>query len=232
MKLILKKSSNFNLIKSFILILISFSNWGFSQKKMMIHPSVELTASPLFHLFEKNSSLIFNQNQNYEFGGFFVNKFLLKKNSLDLRIGCNWNNKSYNITNIGNSVIKSTFTAFTYINVPVLLSFSFDKYRIVKPFISGGYSFGFLKKEFRETTFQSGETSTGFGNDVINYKKPSYFVVSIGANIQCYRQLSICLEPFYKQCIRQEGPSQDNRVIKSLGLRVGLVFKLPDFEWK
>lgn len=220
-------------MKTALTIFLILSAFGLrSQKKMIVHPSVELIASPLFHLFEKNSSLIFNQNQNYEFGGFFVNKFLLKKNSIDLRIGCNWNNKSYSITNIGNPVIKSTFTAFTYINVPVLLSFSYDKYRIVKPFISSGYSFGFLKKEFRETTFQSGETSTGFGNDVINYKKPSYFIVSIGANIQFNSKFSIYLEPFYKHCIRQEGPSQDNRVIKSLGLRIGLVYKLPDLKWK
>jgi hypothetical protein len=47
----------------------------------------------------------------------------------------------------------------------------------------------------------------GFGNDVVNYKKPSYLMVSLGANIQCSKLLTICLEPFYKHCIRQEGPS-------------------------
>ena len=215
---------------TFLLLLNAFG--VFSQKKMMARPSIGLTGSPLFQIFEENSSLIFKQNPNYEFGGFVVNKFLLKKNSLDLRIGFNWNNKSYDISTTGNIVIKSTFTEFTYVNLPILLSFSFDKHRIIKPFISSGYSFGFLKKEYRETTFQNGETTIGFGNDVINYKKPSYFLVSLGTNIQCSKQLTICLEPFYKHCIRQEGPSQDNRVIKSTGVRFGIFVKLPDFEWK
>jgi hypothetical protein len=199
---------------------------------MMARLSFGLTVSPLFHVFEENSSLIIKKNSNYEFGGFLVNKLLLNNNSLDLRIGCNWNNKSYYFSTTGNSVIKSTFTEFTYVNVPILLSFSFDKHRIIKPFISSGYSFGFLKKEYRETTFQNGETSMGFGNDVINYKKPSYLMVSLGANIQCSKLLTICLEPFYKHCIRQDGPSQDNRVIKSIGARFGIFVKLPDFERK
>ncbi len=75
-------------MKKAITILLLLSAFGvFSQKKMMAHPSVGLTGRPLFQIFEENSSLIFKQYPNYEFGGFVENKFLLKKNSLDLRIG-------------------------------------------------------------------------------------------------------------------------------------------------
>jgi hypothetical protein len=116
-------------MKKALTLLLLLNAFGvFSQKKMMARPSFGLTVSPLFHVFEENSSLIIKQNPNYEFGGFLVNKFLLKNNSLDLRIGCNWNNKSYYFSTTGNSIIKSTFTEFTYVNVPILLSFSFDKH--------------------------------------------------------------------------------------------------------
>lgn len=188
-------------MKKALTIFLLFSSFGLlSQKKMMVHPYVGFYGSPIYHLFEKNSSLIYSQDACFEFGGLISNRFLLKKNSLDLRIGMNWNNKKYELKNTNSLNFISSYTEFTYLNIPVLLSFSFDKYRIVKPFLSSGYSFGFLKKEYRETTFQSGETSTGFGNDVINYKKPSYLIVSIGANIHFNSQLSICLEPFYKHC--------------------------------
>jgi hypothetical protein len=84
-------SSNFNRINVLILILILVinSNRVFSQKKMMARPSVGLSVSPLFHLFEKNSNLEFNRYSNFEIGGFIGNKFLTKKNSLDLRLGFN-----------------------------------------------------------------------------------------------------------------------------------------------
>jgi hypothetical protein len=117
--------------------------------------------------------------------------------------------------------------------VPILLSFSFDKNRIIKPFISSGFSFGYVKKADRKTNLFDGETITGFGSGQEIYKNPIYCNLSFGANIQCNKQISLSIEPFYKHTILgTSAPSPDRTIIKSLGLRFGCFYKLPDFEWK
>ena len=224
--------------KSIIYLIILFSSLiATSQKLLSANPSIGFYGGPLFHLFNIKPNSLYNSDYSQDFscevGGFISNKFFSqKKVSLDINIGCNWNNKKYRQTFNYNSQQKGVVcTEFSYINLPFTINLFLNRFKVFKPYISAGYVFGILKKEYRQTNYENGEVNIGFGGNVTNYPRPGYLNFAIGSQIKLNNYLSASIEPYFKYCIiGNSSPSQDRTVIKSLGLRIGLVLKLPDFK--
>jgi hypothetical protein len=220
-----------NKILSIIFIFIIVN--GFCQKDLTARLSIVPHYGPMYHVFEQESNVDFSQDYCFEAGGFLTNKFKLGNNvSLDALFGLNWSNKKYTTFLNYTSSKTSYYTEFTYLNIPIAIHLSLDKMERFKPFLSVGYIFGLLRKEYRLTSYDNGNTTLGFGGDVNNFSEPRYLNFGVGTLIKLNETFSIYLEPNLKYCVRQEGPSQDETIMKSFNLRFGVSINLPKIGFK
>ena len=99
----------------------------FSQQGKM-HPSLEFHGGSLYYFYKNTSTRQTEELPSYDIGFLLMNKFELKRNSIYLKIGLNWNDKKYEntYTNKYSSITETSSIQFYYVNLPILMSFSFD----------------------------------------------------------------------------------------------------------